>query len=130
MITRRHIRGREMITNWASGTTCIIILFLSLWLPLFDSIITFKSIVNNSLKYLDKNSCVSTNSFNGVQIPLWYYYANINLLPSFILIDFSLCNQAIIATDNINTIDKARWRILWAGKRPIDAVSYYVIKPR
>ncbi|MBY0379030.1 MAG: hypothetical protein K2P99_01375, partial [Burkholderiales bacterium] len=45
MITRRHIRGREMVTNWASGSTFVVILFLALWLPWFDSVLTFRPIV-------------------------------------------------------------------------------------
>ncbi|MCE2705755.1 MAG: hypothetical protein LW807_01595 [Proteobacteria bacterium] len=128
MITRRHIRGREMITNWASGVTFVIVLFLSLWLPAFDSALTFKPIVNHSLKYIDKDSCVATNGDNGTQIALWYYYADISLMPSFINLDFSLCNQAVVATEDISIIDKKQWKIMWHGKRPIDRKVYYVIK--
>lgn len=129
MITRRHIRGREMVTNWASGTTCVIILFLSLWLPWFDSILTFKPIVENSLKYINKTNCIGTNTNLGSQIALWYYYADINLMPGFYNnLDSSICNQAIIATEDISHIDQKQWKIVWGGRRPIDKKIYYVIK--
>ena len=128
LITRRHIRGREMITNWASGVTYVLVLFLALWLPWFDSILSFKPIVKSSLPYLDNRYCTTTNERNSTQIALWYYYADINLMPSFINIDYDICNQAVIATENINTINLNQWRIVWVGKRPIDKKVYYVVK--
>lgn len=128
MVTRRHIKGREMLTNWASGTMFVIVLFLSLWLPWFDSVLTFRPIVENSLKYIDKNLCVGTNGYNGTQIALWYYYGNINLMPSFVNLDYSICNQAIVATEDKNSIDKKQWKIVWEAKRPIDKKVYYVVK--
>lgn len=59
---------------------------------------------------------------------MWYYYADINLIPSFINIDYSLCNQAIVATENSNEINKELWRIQWQAKRPIDKKIYYILK--
>jgi hypothetical protein len=49
-------------------------------------------------------------------------------MPSFINLDFSLCNQAVVATEDISIIDKKQWKIMWHGKRPIDRKVYYVIK--
>jgi hypothetical protein len=127
MITRRGIRGREVVSNWASGTTFIIFLFLILWLPWFDSILTFKPMVENSIKYIDKKKCVVTNGRNTVQGALWYYYADINLLPSFLSVNFNVCDQALIAVENINEIDLNVWHIVWQEKRPIDTRTYAVI---
>ncbi len=129
MITRKHLKGRELITNWASSTTFILLLFLALCLPWFDSVLSFKNIVADSLVYLDKNSCVGTNEKNSVQSALWYYYADINLIPGFTNSDYGICNQAIVATDNINQIDLTKWHIVWSAKRPVDKRVYYVIKP-
>jgi 4-amino-4-deoxy-L-arabinose transferase-like glycosyltransferase len=128
LITRRHIRGREMVTNWASGVTYVLVLFLALWLPWFDSILSFKPIVNGSLSHVNRKYCIITNERNSTQIALWYYYANINLMPSFVNIDYDICNQAIIASENIKSIDLKQWNIVWTGKRPIDKKIYYVIK--
>ncbi len=128
MITRRHIRGREMVTNWACGSTFVLILSLALWLPWFDSVLTFKPIVDASLKYLNKNKCIATNQPNSTQMALWYYYHNINLIPTFINLNNSICNQGVVATENPNIIDEKEWRIVWMGRRPIDRKIYYVIK--
>ncbi|MDQ5920001.1 MAG: hypothetical protein QG673_57 [Pseudomonadota bacterium] len=130
MITRRHIRGRELVTNWASNTTYVLVLFLSLWLPWFDSVLTFKPLVFDSLTSIDKQSCIATNSSDSTQGALWYYYADVNLIPSFVNLNFSLCNQAVVATEDINKIDQTQWEIIWQAKRPIDKKVYYVLKHR
>lgn len=128
MITRRHIRGREVITNWASGTTYIVVLFMALCLPWFDSVLTFRLLVDDSLKYIDKKSCIITNEADAAQNAFWYYYADINVIPSFTNLNYSLCNQAIVASEDINNIDQSKWQILWRAKRPIDKKVYYLLK--
>ena len=128
MITRRHIRGREVVTNWASGTTFILVLFMALWLPWFDSVLSFKPLVNNSLQYINKKSCIVTNGADTTQGALWYYYADVNLLPSTVNLNYNVCSQALVATENIGIIDQNQWRILWHAKRPIDKNEYYLIK--
>lgn len=127
MITRRGIRGREVVSNWASGTTFVLALFLTLWLPWFDSILTFRPMVEHSIKYIDKKACVVTNGSNTVQSALWYYYADINLLPAFLNLNFNVCNQALIAIEDIKEIDTKTWSILWQEKRPIDKKIYVII---
>lgn len=127
MITRRHIRGREVVSNWASGTTYILILFMTLGLPLFNSMLTFEYIVHDSLKYLKKDQCIATNGNYSTQSALWYYYEDVSLMPVFLNIDFTLCNQAVIATDNIKQLNLKNWIIVWQSHRPIDKKSYYVI---
>lgn len=128
MITRRHIRGRELVTNWASGTTFALVLFLCLCLPWFDSVLSFKPIVEGSLSHIDKRFCIATNAHDSSQGALWYYYADINLMPSFVRFDYGLCNQALVATDDIKQIDQSNWNIVWHASRPIDKKVYYVIK--
>ncbi len=127
MIKRRQIRGRELVTNWASGSTYIIILFLSLLLPWFDSILSFKPLVLDSYKYINKNSCIYTNNSNSLQSALWYYYVDINLSSSIYQLSHQLCGQSIISVNNLSEINSVDWKIIWQGKRPIDAKSYYYL---
>lgn len=127
MITRRGIRGREVVSNWASGTTFVLILFLTLWLPWFDSILTFRPMVESSLKYITTKSCVVTKGHGTVQGALWYYYADVNLLPTFLNLNLNLCSQALVAVENINEIDQTVWNIVWQEKRPIDKKIYVVL---
>lgn len=128
MITRRGIRGREVVSNWASGTTFILVLFLTLWLPWFDSILTFRPMVAHSLKHINTKGCVITNGTNTVQGALWYYYADINLLPAFFNLNFNVCTQALLAIENVNEVDQKIWTIVWQEKRPIDKKMYVVLQ--
>lgn len=129
LISRKHIRGREAVTNWASGMTFVLILFMSLWLKWFDSILSFRGVVASSLNYIDSHSCILTKHYTNLQIALWSYYAdiNLNINPKDINEDTS-CDQALIVTDDLNTINSHVWQIVWTGKRPIDKVSYVLVK--
>ena len=128
VISKKHIRGSELVTNWAIGTTYVLILFSSLCLPCFDSILTYKPMVLDSLKSIDRKSCTLTDTTYSTQSALWYYYADINLIPSFVNLDLSLCDQAVVAFEDINKINQHQWRIVWQSKRPIDKKVYYVLK--
>ena len=131
MVTRKHIRGREMVTNWASGSSFVIVLFMALGLPWLDSVLSFKPLVQQSLKYINPKDCVATNTQgSSTHSALWYYYADVNLLPSFIGLNNTLCNQAVLAVDDIHNFDHTQWKILWQGKRPIDKRIYLVVKHR
>lgn len=130
MITRRQIRGREMVSNWASGTTFVVILFMALWLPWFDAILTFKPLVTNSLDHIKKDTCTITNGADAIQSALWYYYADINLVPGFTPLDFNVCNQAVVAAEDEKIIDQKLWQITWRAKRPVDKKEYFVLKHR
>lgn len=130
MITRKHIYGREMISNFASGVTFFLFLFTALYLPWFDSVLTFKPIISNSKKFFnDDTKCITTNGYNTTQGALYYYYEDINLVPSFNdNIDFSICPYAILATEDKKIINLNKWNILYQQKRPIDTKVYYVLQ--
>lgn len=132
MITRKHIYGREMISNFASGVTFLLFLSTSLYLPWFDSVLTFKPIISNSKTFFnDNNKCITTNGYNTTQGALFYYYEDINLIPSFNdNIDYSICPYAIVATENKNSLNLNKWVILYQQKRPIDTKVYYVLKTK
>lgn len=130
MISRKHIRGREMVTNWASGTTFCLIMFMALCLPWFDSLLSFKDMVQNSQRYLKTNSqqCIATNQKNRLQSAIWYYYADVQLSYAE---DFaaSKCNQAIISLENQNEFAyQESWRVIWSAKRPIDTKRYVLLE--
>lgn len=129
MVTRKHIRGREMITNWASGSTFVLVMFISLCIPWFNSVLSFSNLVNASKPYLkyDANNCIATT--NGIQIQdaLWYYYADVRLIPEENFAN-SNCKQAIITMVNGNKPDVVGWRTVWSGKRAVDFRSYYLLE--
>lgn len=130
MITRKHIRGREMVSNWASGTTFCLVLFVSLCLPWFNSVLSFKDIVDSSRPYLDKdvNSCIVTNERNRIQSAIWYYYADIRLIPDSNFANNTQCKRALISVYNDKVIDYPGWHVIWSNKRPIDFKRYMLLE--
>jgi len=123
LISRRHIRGREMITNYACGMTCVIILFECLYLPIVDSSLDFKHMVRESQPFISNNSCVATNENNNIQSAVWYYYANTSLIPVN-NINKSGCNQAIVANNTKRLVDYTEsWNVVWQYQRPVDKMN-------
>lgn len=130
MVTRKHIRGREMVSNWASGTTFCLVLFISLCLPWFNSVLSFKDIVDSSRPYLDhsKDSCIATNEVNRVQSAIWYYFADIRLQPDRDFASNSKCKQALISVYSDSRTSYPGWHIIWSNKRPIDFKRYMLLE--
>lgn len=131
MVTRKHIRGREVISNWASGMTFVLIMFMSLCIPWFNSVLSFRSLVGDSMNYINKteNICIASTNSNKIQDAIWYYYAGIRLRPETNL-NNTQCKQAIITT-NINDDSLSKytgWHVVWSGKRSIDLKKYYLIE--
>ncbi len=129
MITRKHIRGREMVTNWASGTTFCLVIFVSLCLPWFDSVLSFKDIVTSSESYLNRNfqSCISTETNNKLPSALWYYFADTRLKASDNFSQDS-CNQALIAVAKDQNVNYPGWHVVWSAKRPVDTKRYILLE--
>ncbi|WP_252589890.1 hypothetical protein, partial [Enterobacter sp. JH8] len=44
-ITRKHIRGRQAVTNWAAGMTLVWALFMTLFLPWLDAAKSYRPVV-------------------------------------------------------------------------------------
>lgn len=130
MITRKHIRGREMVSNWASGTTFCLVLFVSLCLPWFDSVLSFKGVVDSSKPYLTKgaNTCIATNEGNRIQSAIWYYYADVRLQPEKEFDFTTPCKQALISVYQDNKVDYPGWHVIWSNKRPIDFKRYILVE--
>lgn len=129
MITRKHIRGREMISNWASGTTFVLVMFISLCLPWFNSLLSFKDLVMSSINYIQPSphGCVATLEKNRLQDALWYYYADMRLTfnPD---IKTSQCNHALLTVPNDTGVNIPGWHVIWSAKRPVDAKRYVLIE--
>ena len=129
MITRRHIRGREMLSNWASGTTFVLAMFVSLCLPWFNAVLSFKGLVESSEPYLKTGAydCIASVSSNHIENALWYYYADVRFTPSH-KIEETHCNQMLVADNMQHDLDYLGWKIVWSDKRPVDTRRYVLLE--
>lgn len=129
MITRKHIKGREVVSNWAAGSTFILVMFVALWMPWFNSMLSFSGLVGSSKSYIHSSSniCVASIGGNHLEDALWYYYQGIHLEPSKKLNDTN-CGQVIVTMINGNIPEYDGWKIVWRAKRAIDFKTYYLLE--
>jgi hypothetical protein len=128
MITRKQIRGREMISNWASGITCGLVMFVSLCMPWFNSMLSFQDLVKSSEPYLDnKATCIATYETNSIQSAVWYYYANIRLKQTNNPLQTN-CKKILLGSEVNQLINYPGWHIIWSSQRPIDTKHYLLLE--
>ena len=54
-VRRRHIRGRQAVTNWAAGITLVWVLLLTLFLPWLDAAKSYRPVVQEMQKALPES---------------------------------------------------------------------------
>lgn len=126
MVTRKSVRGREMVSNWAGGTTCCLAMFFALCLPWLDSALSFEGMVKSSVPYINSKYCIATNQVNHIQSALWYYYADVHLLSSNDIMN-SGCKQALVVVYNYDNILLPGWKVLWQYQKPMDIKRYILM---
>lgn len=127
MITRKGVRGREMVSNWAAGTTCCLSMFFALCLPWLDSALSFENMVKTSMHYINPKYCIATNQVNRIQSALWYYYADVHLLSSDDIMN-SGCKQALIVSYSYDDVLLPGWNIMWQYQKPLDIKRYILLR--
>lgn len=128
MITRRQIRGREMVSNWANGTSLSLALFGALFLPWVDSVLSFQSNVEDSIPYVRKANCIATLGQNKVDSAIWYDYANIRLKHVDSL-QKNDCNMAIVVSShNESGALYSGYHVVRKISRSIDKKEYVILE--
>ena len=120
-ITRKHIRGRQAVTNWAAGVLLVWALLLTLFLPWLDAAKSARPVVlqmQNSLTteltqaLREGKECISVRADNFSTRIIWEEYSWIKLLP-----DNKLCQYRLV-THNLKAKVPENWVEIWAGARP------------
>lgn len=129
-ITRKRIRGRQAVTNWAAGMTLVWALLLTLFLPWLDAAKSYRPIVEqmqNKIKELNLNSNTDVNcvyiapEFQAAKIA-WQEYSSLKLVfhkpheCTYQLIQFNPKNQV-----------PPKENVIWHGKRPRNKVEAFVL---
>lgn len=120
-ITRKRIRGRQAVSNWAAGITLIWALLMTLFLPWLDAAKSYRPIVRQMENMLSDDQkqkikqgieCIYLNpQFIDARIA-WQQYSDLPMQNNqhnclYHLIEFNPKNN-----------DKIDEHILWQGKRP------------
>ena len=120
-ITRKHIRGRQAVTNWAAGVTLAWALMMTLFLPWLDAAKSHAPVVAQMQAAMpqewrqavaDGRSCVSVDADAVTARIVWAQYSAIPLS-----VDNSGCEYRLVQQPR-GSAAPAGWQILWQGARP------------
>ncbi|MDO5686132.1 MAG: glycosyltransferase family 39 protein [Neisseria sp.] len=133
-ITRKNIRGRQAVTNWAAGMTLVWTLMLSLFLPWLDSLKSYRPLVMRmqtvlpeELKsaFADGSECIDSTRINA--LTAWNEYGSIRVYPPYAAKPQTHCNYRITTIESAHETIPRGWQILWSGSRGGSSKELFVL---
>ncbi|MDK4689478.1 ArnT family glycosyltransferase [Kingella negevensis] len=133
-ITRRHIRGRQAVTNWAAGMTLVWALLMTLFLPWIDAAKSYRPIVAQMQSSLPENvqqdlqtgkTCLFTQPENLDARIAWKQYST---LP--INVKNSGCQYELVTYNPQAEATPTQGKIIWEGRRPRNKQERFVLLER
>lgn len=125
-LTRRNLRGRQAVTNWAAGITLCWWLVATLWLPWIDALKSYRPVVDSMRSsHMAVGSCVATERGNLLARISWRYYGGLTLVPD----GEARCALRLVLRPK-NTPPDVGWTDLWHGSRPREDDEIYVLQRR
>ncbi len=129
-VTRRHLRGRQAVTNWAAGITLFWGLALTLWLPWLDAAKSYRPVVESMVKAMPAEArCVATESRNVIARISWRYYSGIDLVP-YPAGTTSPCEYELVMRSREQGLAEPGWQLIWQGARPREKVELFGLMRR
>lgn len=115
-ITRKRIRGRQAVSNWASGMTLVWSLALTLFLPWLDAAKSYRPVVMQMRMVMDSggySGCLNIEPKHQAAYIAWQQYGHLPIKNK----DES-CAYTLIQIHP--KMDLSAWQnqIVWQGKRP------------
>lgn len=135
VVTRKHLRARQAVTNWAAGVTLIWVLILSLWLPWLDKIKSYRPVVKSMQAALPaslikrlKNGkdCVTTEQENLSLLAAWHEYSWVKL-QIFKPDELPQCRWRLVVSDEQHVDPPAGWLMVWQGARARDRREIFAL---
>lgn len=128
-ITRRRIRGRQAVTNWAAGTTLVWALLLTLFLPWLDAAKSYRPVVQEMHNRLPENirnalmdgaACMSVSPDDTTTRIAWQQYGYLPLSTDL----QRDCRYRLAVFEQRGLPEKQN--ILWQGRRPRNKNEIFV----
>ncbi|SSY80971.1 ArnT family glycosyltransferase [Alysiella crassa] len=122
-ITRKRIRGRQAVSNWASGMTLAWALLLTLFLPWLDAAKSYRPIVQQMHNQLPPHfsGCLNIHPNHTAAQLAWREYGKFPIKSNgctYTLIQYNPRNTAAPVADK---------QIIWQGKRPRQKTEAFVL---
>ena len=129
-VTRRHLRGRQAITNWAAGLTLFWGLLLTLWLPFLDAAKSYQPVVMAMVKAMPAgDQCVAVDARQMMARVSWPYYSGLHL--KAVAPEQAIpCNLQLLVGERDAVPVLPGWQLRWQGSRPRDKHEVYYLLQR
>ncbi|MBP6116682.1 MAG: hypothetical protein KBC57_06770 [Neisseriaceae bacterium] len=138
-VTRRHLRGRQAVTNWAAGMTLVWLLMLSLFLPWLDKIKSYRPVVDQMVSSLDARTvaaietaevCIQAQSRQLVLLTAWREYSDLPI--NTFEYQLNDCDYWLNTAKRepflvMGQADPAGWAPVWMGHRPRENNEWFVL---
>ncbi|MFC3873553.1 ArnT family glycosyltransferase [Neisseria musculi] len=120
-ITRKHIRGRQAVTNWAAGVTLVWALMMTLFLPWLDAAKSHAPVVRQMEAALpaavktalaEGTSCVGIDAGAATARIVWQQYGTLQLR-----VNDTSCAYRLVQQPKGSPAPEG-WHLLWEGARP------------
>ncbi|MDC7716127.1 hypothetical protein PQU95_02670 [Vogesella sp. DC21W] len=129
-VTRRHLRGRQAITNWAAGLSLLWGLLLTLWLPFLDAAKSYQPVVAGMMKAMPAgDKCVAIDERQMMARVSWQYYAQLRLKP-VAAGQAAPCTLQLVVGEKDQPPHYDGWQLRWQGSRPRDKHEVYYLLQR
>lgn len=124
-LTRRNLRGRQAVTNWAAGITLFWGLACTLWLPWLDALKSYRPVVASMQRQFPVlPGCVATSPADWMVRLNWPYYAGLTVQTLQ-----QGCAYRLVIRPNGSPPDIG-WQALWHGSRPREDDEIFVLQRR
>ena len=118
-ITRKRIRGRQAVTNWAAGATLVWALLMTLFLPWLDAAKSYQPVVQQMqaaapAEVNNGTTCVAVSAGERDARLAWAQYSEVQLTTGE---QAAACRYRLVKVHEKYT-PSADWQTLWQGNRP------------
>lgn len=129
-ITRKHIRGRQAVTNWAAGITLSWALLMTLFLPWLDAAKSHKPVVQQMITAMPADlrqavfagkQCISVDSWATTARIAWTQYSKLPLS-----VNNTACGYRLTEQPKGSAAPKG-WQTVWQGARPRNKVEGFAL---
>lgn len=132
-ITRKHIRGRQAVTNWAAGVTLVWALMMTLFLPWLDAakshapvVRQMEAVLSPELKTALSNKlvCIGVDRNARTARIAWAQYGTRDLAT-----DAGECRYRLVQQPKGSAVPQ-EWDLIWEGARPRNKAEGFALLAR
>ena len=128
-VTRKNVKGRQAVTNWAAGMTLVWALLMTLFLPWLDAAKSYRPVVARMeaaapAELRERRDCFSIDETAVLARVSWREYGSLPFE-----VGESACGYRLIQA-NADAAVPAGWREVWQGGRPRNKNERFLLLQR